>query len=116
MPEFKQQECVLPDQKLFNSKCRLPQIPDEVDSVSHGLEYGEVVNMEDVTGLDRVQFSDVSDLGRPALGPSRKVAKQVKFSEKFLIGPVDIDELPESKDLTIIPEMDLQELRLRNEN
>lgn len=81
-------ECWLPDQVLFNSACKVKptQIPDAIDLVSHNLKYNDVVNMQDVTGLDRVDFSDVLDLGQ---AKPRK-GKMVNFLDKFgYSGPID---------------------------
>ena len=59
-------ECWLPDQALLNSNCKVKpiEIPNAIDLVSPDLKYNEMVNMQDVTGLDRVDFSDVLDLGQ----------------------------------------------------
>jgi len=74
-------ECWLPDQALFNSDCKVKptEIPDAIDLVPHNLKYNDVVNMQDVTGLDRVDFSDILDLGQ---AKSRK-GKMVNFLDKF---------------------------------
>jgi len=81
-------ECWLPDQALFNSGCKVKptEIPNAIDLVSHNLKYDDVVNMQDVTGLDRVDFSDVLDLGQ---AKPRK-GKVVNFLDKFGdSGPID---------------------------
>ena len=69
-------ECWLPEQKYLNPKCRIKptEIPDAIDMANHGLNYDEVVNMQDVTGLDRVNFSDIFDLGKPSQSMETKSA------------------------------------------
>lgn len=61
---------------LLNSDCKVKptQIPKAIDLVSHNLKYNDVVNMQDVTGLDRIDFSDVLDLGKaePSIPKPRK--------------------------------------------
>jgi hypothetical protein len=67
MPEFSRSyECLLPDQNLFNSKCSLrpSQILDVAANadVEFPLTYDQVVNMQDVTKLTTVEFSDRFDI------------------------------------------------------
>lgn len=96
MKDSKQErlECWLADQALFNSKCnKTPtavEINDAINSVTHNLNYDDVVNMKDVTTFDRIDFSDVLDLG---LDPKqvRTRAKTVNFIDKFG-DPDSIDE------------------------
>lgn len=56
----------MPDQALLNPNCRVKstEIPNAVNVGLTDLKYNEVVNMQDVTGLDRVDLSDVLDLGQ----------------------------------------------------
>ena len=65
-PGQKNQECWLPSQPLLNPNCKIKttEIPDAIDSVLSNLKYEDTVNMQDVTGLDRVQFTDKFDLGQ----------------------------------------------------
>lgn len=93
-------ECWLSEQALFNPRCKLKDTEILDDIVSHDLKYNEVVNMQDVTGLDHVQFSDVFDLGQAK--PSK--AKRVNFLEKF----PDPETISESKVL------EKKNLRTRN--
>lgn len=85
-PEQENQECWLPDQRLLNSNCQVKptEIPDAIDSVLPDLRYEETVNMQDTTGLDRVEFTDKFDLGqtKPSICKPRK-GKEVNFLEKF---------------------------------
>ena len=85
-PAQEKRECWLPDQAFLNSNCNVnpTEIPNAIDSVSHDLKYDEVVNMKDVTGLKREDFSDVSDLGlaKPNIPKSNK-GKTVNFLDKF---------------------------------
>lgn len=85
-------ECWLPDQRLLNPNCQVKptQIPDAIDLVVP--EYEKTVNMKDVTGLDRVEFTDQYDLGqtKPSMPnpPKNSIrnpgqGKQVNFLEKF---------------------------------
>ena len=66
-PVPKNQECWSPYQDFLNPKCQVKptQIPDAIDLVSSDLKYDEIVNMQDVTGLDRIEFTDKYDLGQP---------------------------------------------------
>ena len=94
--ENQNQECWLPDQHLLNSNCQVKstEIPEAVNSVVPGLKYEETVNMQDVTGLDRVEFTDKFDLGqtKPSISNSNK-GKEVSFLEKFGdSGPVSENE------------------------
>ena len=55
-----------------------------IDSVFPDLEYKDTVNMQDITGLDRVEFTDKYDLGqtKPTTSNPPK-GKEVNFLEKF---------------------------------
>lgn len=85
-PVPENQECWLPDQRLLNQNCKVKptEIPDTIDSILPDLRYEETVNMQDTTGLDRVEFSDKFDLGqtKPSICNPRK-GKEVNFLEKF---------------------------------
>lgn len=85
-PVQKNQECWLPDQRLLNPNCKVKptEIPDAIDSVLPDLRYEETVNMQDTTGLDRVEFTDKFDLGqtKPSICKPRK-GKEVNFLDKF---------------------------------
>jgi starvation-inducible outer membrane lipoprotein len=63
-----------------------------VDLALDGLEYGDVVNMQDVTGLERIDFSDILDLGQtePSI-PEPSKGRMVNFLERFG-DPADIDK------------------------
>ena len=66
-------------------------IPNTLDLASHNLKYEKVVNMQDVTGLDRVDFSDILDLRevKPSIPKARR-GKMVNFMDKFgNSGPID---------------------------
>ena len=86
-------ECWLPGQAFLNPTCKIKptEVPTAVDMVSHGLDYDKVVNMQDVTGLDRIDFSDIFDLGqtKPSISKSTK-GKMVNFLEMFG-DPAEID-------------------------
>ncbi len=87
-------ECLLPEQAYFNPNCQIKptEIPTAVNQAPPGLVYDEVVNMQDITGLDRVDFSDVLDLGQPEPSISKaSKSKTVNFLEMFG-DPADIDE------------------------
>ena len=85
-PVQENQECWLPDQRLLNPNCKVKptEIPDAIDSVLPDLRYEETVNMQDITGLDRVEFTDKFDLGqtKPSISNPRK-GKEVNFLDKF---------------------------------
>jgi hypothetical protein len=100
MPEFSgSYQCLLPVQIMFNSKCSLR--PSEiVDVISNAnvdvpLDYYEVVNMEDITKLKLVKFSDQFEVtpnsnSKPIANDSlrgtkhfRNRAKTSKFLQKF---------------------------------
>ena len=74
----KNRECWLPDQRVLNKKCN--EVTDISDSVLPNVSYQETVNMKDVTGLSRQDFTDVCDVGPTDVGdvgPTK--AKQVNF-------------------------------------
>jgi hypothetical protein len=85
-PEF---ECLLPEQVLLNPNCEIKptEIPRAIDIVAHDLRYDQVVNMQDVTGLEnRIQFSDIMDLGKTTEKniPTKSCSgKTVNFLDKF---------------------------------
>lgn len=85
-PVQENQECWLPDQQFLNRKCNVKttEIPDATDSVLSGLKYEEAVNMNDVTGLDQVEFTDKYDFGHtePSICKPRK-GKEVHFLDQF---------------------------------
>lgn len=85
-PVQENQECWLPDQRLLNPNCKVKptEIPDAIDSVLPNLRYEETVNMQDTTGLDRVEFTDKFDLGqtKPSICNPHK-GKEVSFLDKF---------------------------------
>lgn len=87
-------ECLLAEQAYFNPNCQIKptQIPTAVNQALPELVYDDVVNMKDVTGLDRVDFSDILDLGQPepAILKDRK-SKTVNFLEMFG-DPAHVDE------------------------
>ena len=81
-------ECWLPDQAFLNPNCKVEfkptDIPDASDLVSPNLKYQDVVNMQDMTSLDKVDFSDVLDLGQTEpSNPKLNHGKEVNFLEKF---------------------------------
>jgi len=55
-------ECLLPDQRIVNPRCELA--PTEIVDVSRNvdLNYEDVVNMNDVTELENIHFSDRYEL------------------------------------------------------
>ena len=82
-PVQENQECWLPDQRLLNPNCNVKatEIPDAIDSVLPDLSYQDIVNMQDVTGLDRgEEFTDKFDLGQtqPSICKPRQ-GKEVNF-------------------------------------
>lgn len=95
-PTQEKQECWLPDQRLLNPNCEVKpsQIPDAIDLVLP--DYEKTVNMEDVTRLDRVEFTDKYDLGqtKPSICNPRK-GKQVSFLDKF--GDSESEPIGESR-------------------
>lgn len=73
-------QCWLPDQAFFNPDCQVKvkptKLPQAIDLVAHDLNYNDVVNMRDVTGLTQVEFSDINDLGKAKLNiPKPKFIK-----------------------------------------
>ena len=95
-PVQKNQECWLPGQPLLNPNCKVKatEIPDAIDSVLPNLNYEDTVNMQDVTGLDRVEFTDKFDLGqtKPSICNPQK-GKEVSFLDKFGdSGPIGASE------------------------
>lgn len=110
-PAQEKRECWLPEQALLNPGCKVKatEIPSAINLGSHDLTYSEVVNMQDVTGLDRVEFSDKLDLGQVEPSSSKpSTGKVVNFLKKFgdrgTIDEVDTWEtsentIPENRDL-----------------
>nr|YP_010133682.1 hypothetical protein KYU99_pgp071 [Nitzschia supralitorea]QWM93172.1 hypothetical protein [Nitzschia supralitorea] len=84
-PVQQKREYWLADQALLNSNCKLKltDIPDVINAASHDLKYNEVVNMQDVTGLNRVDFSDILDLGQSDSYVPKFKGKTVNFLDKF---------------------------------
>jgi hypothetical protein len=116
-PVQENQECWLADQRLLNQKCNVEstKIPDAIDLVSADLKYDETVNMQDITGLNRVEFSDKFDIGqtKSSIYNSPK-GKEVNFIDKF--GDSEIVDSSASWDTNenefIVPEK--RYLRTRN--
>ena len=104
----KQYECLLPEQRLTDSKC-IMKTEKVVDmSTNIKLEYSEVVNVENVTGLDTDQFrdkysfSDIKQLPSSTENvqskskvrlPIKKRGTIVNFLDKFR----DPENVPESE-------------------
>lgn len=86
-PVQENQECWLADQRLLNPNCKVKptEVPDAIDSVLPNLRYEDTVNMQDVTGLDQVEFSDQFDLGqtKPTITKTARKGKEVNFLDKF---------------------------------
>ena len=114
-PKHPPGECWLPEQSLFNPNCKVTpmQIPNAIELGSNELTYSEVVNMQDVTGLDRVAFSDILDVKKasPTIQkstfiPDRPKGKMVKFLEKFGdSSPVREHETWEIPEVLEVPEV-----------
>lgn len=87
-------ECWLPDQRFLNRNCKPTEIPGAIDSVLPNLRYEETIKMQDVTGLDRVEFTDKFDLGQtnPNICEPHKTT-EVHFLDKF----GDLELLDESE-------------------
>lgn len=114
LPEKK--ECWLADQAFLNSNCKVKstEIPNAIDLVSHDLDYKEVVNMQDVTGLDKVDFSDVLDLGQAEPCPPKShQGKTVNFLDKF--GDSGTIDEKDTWDISESPVPEKKYLRTRNE-
>jgi len=110
-------ECWLPGQTYLNPDCKIKptEIPNAVDLASHGLEYDEVVNMKDVTGLKLVDFSDISDLGQTKPTLSKRIKSQmVSFLQKYG-DPTDINE-SETWDVSSITTTVPKKTNLRTRN
>ena len=62
-------ECWLLDQRFLNPNCKIKptEIPDAIDSVLPSLRYEETVNMQDITGLERLEFTHKFDIGQTKL-------------------------------------------------
>ena len=116
-PVKENHECWLSEQRLLNPNCKVKptEIPDAIDSVLPDLRYEDTVNMQDVTSLDRVEFTDKFDLGQtePSICKPRQ-GKQVNFLDKF----GDSGQISESEEWDIcdnefmVPEK--RDLRTRN--
>lgn len=96
MPRY---ECLLPEQKLANPNCNFNSIKATYDQID--IDYNSVVTMRDVTGLDRVRFSDEYSISgnsgkKKSEFPKSKVkgkmkGKMVRFSKKFKDTAIDVD-------------------------
>lgn len=81
-----QYECLLPEQKFINPKCivttaRIGEISDNIK-----LNYDDVVNMQVVTGLDTIEFTDryqVPSLTKTVQTKPRLRGTSVNFLDKF---------------------------------
>jgi len=96
-PVQKKGECWLADQTLLNPNCKVKatQIPATTHSFSSSLEYEKIVNMQDITGLNRERFSDEFDLGginidkldlsgtKASISSPPRKSKLVNFLDKF---------------------------------
>ena len=95
-PLQKTPECWLPDQRFLNSNCEIrpTDVPNAIDSVLPDLKYEETVNMQDVTGLDQVEFTDKFDLGQTKRNICKpQKTKEISFLKKFGdSGPIGEDE------------------------
>ena len=87
-----QYECLLPEQRWTNSKCRLTTTEIVEMSNDIKLDYNDVVNMQDVTGLDKIEFidryqvsssSDVTNTADTVRPKSRLRGTAVNFLDKF---------------------------------
>jgi len=52
----KRYKCLLPEQRVTNPKCKMKTTEIVEISNNLGLDYNDVVNMHDLTGLDTVEF------------------------------------------------------------
>jgi hypothetical protein len=97
-PALKNKECWLPEQRIFNRVCQVKptQIPNAIEMVAHNLKYDDVVNLQDVTHLDKIDFSDILELGQtePIISKPR-IGKTVTFRE-FIAEMVNGDNNPDS--------------------
>ena len=80
------QECWLPDQRLLNPNYNIKptKIFDVIDLVLPDLSYKNTLNVQDITGLDRVEFTNKFDLEqtKPNIYKPRQ-GKEVNFLDKF---------------------------------
>lgn len=100
MPRFSKSgstpyECLLPDQIISNTKCSLPF--SGIDEISVNADvifnYDEIVNMQDVKKLGKVEFSDKFEIlpGQKSISKFRlrstahlyNQGKSVNFLDKF---------------------------------
>jgi hypothetical protein len=127
MPEFSTSyECSLPVQRMLNPKCilRTSKIVDFISNadVDVPLNYDQVVNMQDVTKLGSVQFSDqfeVTSSSKPVAHfnlrgskPFRNRAKTSKFLQNF----GDTENILDSEEWDVIrPTSNAQDaIKIRN--
>jgi hypothetical protein len=92
MKQNEKVECWLPDQRLGNTNCAIKStdIPEVI--TKSGLNYEDVVNMRDVTGLTKYTFSDIyqvhpENLDTPDINVKspnlRGTGKTVNFLDKY---------------------------------
>lgn len=94
-PVQEKHECWLAEQVYFNPNCKINPA-EAIARVSDNLDYSEIVNMQDVTGLERQQFTDIFDLGqaKPSISKTfskNRKGKMVNFLEMFS-NPENIDD------------------------
>ena len=109
-------ECWLTDQALLNPNCKIKstEIPNAIDLVSPDLDYKEVVNMQEVTGLHKVDFSDVLDLGQAEPCPPKShQGKTINFLDKF--GNSGTIDEKNTWDISESPVPEKRYLRTKNE-
>lgn len=82
-------ECSLPDQFLGNPKCNMQLTSTQINEITTNIDYDKVVNMEDVTGLKKINFNDRLEVSKDpiaAISDSSKfkrAGKTVNFLDKF---------------------------------
>lgn len=119
MPEITNRyECSLPDQIIGNPKCS--EIANISANANITLDYNEVVNMQDVTYLEKVQFDDKYQvLGDKKSTPKFKLrgskrlydkAKAVNFLDKF----ADPKSIPDTEPWDIVNPSSQERVRIRN--
>jgi len=99
-------ECWLPDQHVLNPNCEIQ--PTELTEIGDIIpEYKDIVNMQDVTGLDQTDFTYIYDLGQTK-------GKEVNFLDKFGdLEPIDKNEVWDTYK-NEIPIQEKRYLRTRN--
>ena len=101
-----QYECLLPEQQFSNLKCRLTV--EEVTEISSKikLNYKDIVNMQDVTGVYKIEFTDKDQV--PSSSDVTNTVNTVRHKSK--LKGIGVNFLNEFSDPKNIPETEIWDI------